>query len=158
VNLGLFFSFLILYTVGRTPWTRDHPVAKPLPTHRTTQTQSKRTQTSMPRVGLEPTIPVFEREKTVHVLDRAARGITYHPPIYQYFLETQISIYTPLPHLPYFPSCATPRPELNNQTSRLYRLGDSWKTCKYISGLELDGKFKEMQWDLTLAQSLSHPI
>jgi hypothetical protein len=39
-----FFSFLILYTVGRTPWTGDRPVARPLPTHRTTQTQNKRTQ------------------------------------------------------------------------------------------------------------------
>jgi hypothetical protein len=26
----------------------------------------------MPRVGLEPKIPVFERAKTVHALDRAA--------------------------------------------------------------------------------------
>jgi hypothetical protein len=26
----------------------------------------------MPRVGFEPTIPVFERTKTVHALDRAA--------------------------------------------------------------------------------------
>jgi hypothetical protein len=26
----------------------------------------------MPQVGLEPTIPVFERAKTVHALDRAA--------------------------------------------------------------------------------------
>jgi hypothetical protein len=26
----------------------------------------------MPRVGFEPTIPVLERAKTVHVLDRAA--------------------------------------------------------------------------------------
>jgi hypothetical protein len=42
------FSFLILYTVGRTPWTGDQPVARPLPIHRTTQTQNKRTQTSMP--------------------------------------------------------------------------------------------------------------
>jgi hypothetical protein len=48
---------LILYTVGRTPWTGDQPVARPLPTHRTTQTQNKRTQTSMPLVGFEPTIP-----------------------------------------------------------------------------------------------------
>jgi hypothetical protein len=61
-----------LYTVGRTPWTGDQPVARPLPTHRTTQTQNKRTQTSMPRVGSEPTIPVFERAKTVNALDRAA--------------------------------------------------------------------------------------
>jgi hypothetical protein len=26
----------------------------------------------MPRVGFEPTIPAFEREKTVHALERAA--------------------------------------------------------------------------------------
>jgi hypothetical protein len=34
VDLCRFFSFLILYTVGRTPWTGDQPVARPLPTHR----------------------------------------------------------------------------------------------------------------------------
>jgi hypothetical protein len=54
------FSFsLDLYTVGRTPWTSDRPVA------RTAQTQNKRArahthththQTSMTWMGLEPTI------------------------------------------------------------------------------------------------------
>jgi hypothetical protein len=39
-----FFSFLILYTVGRTPWTGDQPVVRPLPIHRTSQTQNKHTQ------------------------------------------------------------------------------------------------------------------
>jgi hypothetical protein len=34
LGLGRFFSFLIPYTVGRTPWTGDQPVARPLPTHR----------------------------------------------------------------------------------------------------------------------------
>jgi hypothetical protein len=63
------FQFLNLYAVGRTPWTGDQPVAKPLPTHRTTQTQNKRTHTSMPQVGFEPTIPVFELTETVHSLD-----------------------------------------------------------------------------------------
>jgi hypothetical protein len=48
LDLGHFFSFLILYTVGRTPWTRDQPIARPLLTRITTQTQNKRTQTSMP--------------------------------------------------------------------------------------------------------------
>jgi hypothetical protein len=72
LDLGQFFSFLILRTVGRTPWTGDQPVARPLPTRRTTETQNRRTQTSMPRVGFEPTIPVFERAKTVHALDSAA--------------------------------------------------------------------------------------
>jgi hypothetical protein len=36
-----FFSFLILYTISRTPWTGDQPVGRPLSTHRTTQTQNK---------------------------------------------------------------------------------------------------------------------
>jgi hypothetical protein len=40
------------YTVDRTPWTGDQPVARPLPTLRTTQTQNKHAQTSMPGVGL----------------------------------------------------------------------------------------------------------
>jgi hypothetical protein len=48
MGLGRIFSFLILYTVGRTPWMGDQPVARPVPTHRTTKTQNKRPQTSMP--------------------------------------------------------------------------------------------------------------
>jgi hypothetical protein len=44
LGLGRFFSYFIPYTVGIIPWTRDQPVARPLPTHRTTQTQNKRTQ------------------------------------------------------------------------------------------------------------------
>jgi hypothetical protein len=74
-----FFSFLILYTVGRTPWMGDRLVARPLPTHRTTQIQNKCTQTSMPWVGFEPTIPVFERAKTVHASDDAATVIGFIP-------------------------------------------------------------------------------
>jgi hypothetical protein len=31
----------LFYTDGRHPWTSDQPVARPLPTHRTTQTQNK---------------------------------------------------------------------------------------------------------------------
>jgi hypothetical protein len=42
---GLFFSFVIFFTVGRTPWTSDQPIARPLPTHRTTQTQNNCTHT-----------------------------------------------------------------------------------------------------------------
>jgi hypothetical protein len=33
----------------------------------------------MPRVGLEHTIPLFERAKTVHVLERAATAIGKNP-------------------------------------------------------------------------------
>jgi hypothetical protein len=32
-----------IYTDRRTPWTSDQPVARPLPTHSTTQTQKKHT-------------------------------------------------------------------------------------------------------------------
>jgi hypothetical protein len=38
LGLGRFFSFLILYTVGSTPWTGDQSFARPLPK------QNKRTQ------------------------------------------------------------------------------------------------------------------
>jgi hypothetical protein len=41
LDLGRFFSFLILYTAGKTPWVGDQSVARQLPTHRTTQTQNK---------------------------------------------------------------------------------------------------------------------
>jgi hypothetical protein len=41
-------------------------------THRATQTQNRRTQTLMPKVGFGPTIPVFGQAKTVHASDRAA--------------------------------------------------------------------------------------
>jgi hypothetical protein len=71
VDLGRFFGF----TVGRTLWTGDQPLARPLPTHGTTQTQNKRTQTSMPQVGIEPAIPVFEQAKMVHALDSSANVI-----------------------------------------------------------------------------------
>jgi hypothetical protein len=62
-------SFLIMHTVGRTPWTWDQPVERPLSIY-ITETQNQRIQTSKPRVGFKPTTPVFERVKTVHALDR----------------------------------------------------------------------------------------
>jgi hypothetical protein len=48
LDFGRLFSFLILYAVGRAPWAGHQPVARPLPTPRTTQTKKKRTQTTMP--------------------------------------------------------------------------------------------------------------
>jgi hypothetical protein len=75
LDLGQFFSFSVLNTVGRTSWTGDEPVARQRSTQRITQTQSKRTQTSISRVGFELTIQVFGRVKTVHALDRAATVI-----------------------------------------------------------------------------------
>jgi hypothetical protein len=77
LGLGHFFSFLIFNTVCRIPWTGDQPIARLLPVHRTTQTQNKRTQTSMPQVGFEPMISLFEQAKTVHALDRAVTEIVF---------------------------------------------------------------------------------
>jgi hypothetical protein len=62
----LLFQFLNPYINGRTPWTGDQPIARPLSTHRTTETYIKRKKTSMHRVQLEPTIQVFDPAKTAH--------------------------------------------------------------------------------------------
>jgi hypothetical protein len=47
-----FFNFsLDLYTIGRTPWTSDRPVTRPLPKYRATQTQENaRTHTHTPNI------------------------------------------------------------------------------------------------------------
>jgi hypothetical protein len=83
------FQFLNLHTFGRTPRTGDQLVARPLPTHRTTQTQNKRTQTStMPQVEFEPTIPVFERTKKVHALDSGATVIGAYRPTDMYYIKS----------------------------------------------------------------------
>jgi hypothetical protein len=42
---GLYFSFIIIFTDGRTPWTSDQLVARPLPKHRTAQAQNKHIHT-----------------------------------------------------------------------------------------------------------------
>jgi hypothetical protein len=67
------FHILIPYTVSRTPWTWDQPVARPLTLHENTNLEQ--TYTCKTWVGFEPTIPVFEREKTVHDLELAAAVI-----------------------------------------------------------------------------------
>jgi hypothetical protein len=54
-----------------------------------TQTYYKHTQTSMPRVRFEPTIPGFERAKTVHALDRAATVIGYVCGVYVKSAQTE---------------------------------------------------------------------
>jgi hypothetical protein len=79
LDFRCFLSFLFFYTVGRTPWTGDQAVARPLSAHRTAQIRNKHTQTSMPQEGFEPTFPVFDRATRVHALDRAANvtGLLY---------------------------------------------------------------------------------
>jgi hypothetical protein len=47
-GLGPLFSSVIIFTRGETPWASDQPVARPLPKHRTTQTQNKHIYTKHP--------------------------------------------------------------------------------------------------------------
>jgi hypothetical protein len=75
LGLARSFSFLIFYTVGRTPWMGDQPIVSSLPAYRTAQIYNKHTKTFMPQVVFEPTTPVFERAKTVHALDGSATVI-----------------------------------------------------------------------------------
>jgi hypothetical protein len=69
-----------------------------------TYTQNKRTQTSMPGVGFEPTIPVFEREKTVHVLDQTATVIAmttlYEINLFEYYCKRCRGFLQPLKKVP----------------------------------------------------------
>jgi hypothetical protein len=73
-NIGLISQFLDYFTDGRTPWAGDQLVARPLPKHRTIQTQTNAHtyQTSMPWAGFDPTMPTCERAKTVHGLHPSA--------------------------------------------------------------------------------------
>jgi hypothetical protein len=90
LDLGRFFQFLnLVYTVGTTPLKGDQSVARPLPAHRTVQTQNKRTQTSMLRVGFERPIPAFELVKAVHVLDCEATVIGDHITPLVFFLNME---------------------------------------------------------------------
>jgi hypothetical protein len=49
----------------------------------------------MRRVGFEPTMPVFERAKTVHVLHCAATviGRTLHVTYLSYYFATYVQLY-----------------------------------------------------------------
>jgi hypothetical protein len=77
-------------------------VARPLPTHRTTQTRNKRTQTSM---GFELTIPALEGAKTVHALDLAA---TVFGKIRHYFVVFSFHLFIAFPKV-LFPQVFLPK-------------------------------------------------
>jgi hypothetical protein len=69
----------------------DQPVSRPLPTRRTTQTQNKCTQTSMPRMGFKLTFPAFEQVNTVHTLDRAATVLIGRTLLLYLFIKVMIN-------------------------------------------------------------------
>jgi hypothetical protein len=82
-GVEVFHFSLDLYTIGRTRWMNDRPVARSVPKCRTAQTQKNAHthQTSMPELGFEPTITGSERAKTVHAvhaLDCSATVIGHH--------------------------------------------------------------------------------
>jgi hypothetical protein len=96
----------------------------------TTQTQNKGTQTSMPRVGFEPTIPVFEGAKTVHALDRAVTVFGISEYTYSKFIPVNfadlISIdfqYTCCRHNPTFGN-------VRNRVSDYWTSGYQFPKCK----------------------------
>jgi hypothetical protein len=77
VDLARFFSFLICtQSVDFVDVGSDRCKAATYTQNNTKQ--NKRTQISMPGVGFELTIPVFELARTVHALDRAANVISPH--------------------------------------------------------------------------------
>jgi hypothetical protein len=53
------------------------PAAMQLPTHKTTQTQNKHTQTSIPLVRLQPRTSVLERATVIGVKERIKGGNSY---------------------------------------------------------------------------------
>jgi hypothetical protein len=75
LDLGRFFSFLIYTQLVGLLGREISPSQGRYLRREQKKTQNKRTQTSMPWVGFESTIPPFERAKTVHALDRAATVI-----------------------------------------------------------------------------------
>jgi hypothetical protein len=74
VDLGSFFIFLISTQSVRLLGRGISPSHSRY-LHTEQHKQNKRTLTSMPRVGFEPTTPVFERAKTFYALDSIATAI-----------------------------------------------------------------------------------
>jgi hypothetical protein len=78
-TLGAFSVYWSFYAVGGTPCTGDQPVARPLPAHRTTQTQIKRKQISMPQVGFEPSVWARENSSCLRPRGHCDRPCTVSP-------------------------------------------------------------------------------
>jgi hypothetical protein len=74
----------ILYRVGRTPWTGDQPVARPLPTQNKTEKNADIHTSS----GIRTYDQMFEQAKTFRESDRAATliGILVTFPLETFFL------------------------------------------------------------------------
>jgi hypothetical protein len=73
----LFFVSLLVYTQSIGLLRREISPSQGRYLHAGQHKHNPRTQTSMHRLGFEPTIPVFEQGKTVHALDSAATVIDW---------------------------------------------------------------------------------
>jgi hypothetical protein len=62
------FQFPDLFTISKTPWRSDQLLARPLPKHRTAQTQNKRIHT--PNIHVD--YGIRNHDHSVHALDRSA--------------------------------------------------------------------------------------
>jgi hypothetical protein len=76
VGPWLLFSFVILYTVDRAPWTGDQPVARPLGTEQHTERINAHNTDIHALNGIRTHDPsVRASEDPVHALDSAATVI-----------------------------------------------------------------------------------
>jgi hypothetical protein len=70
------FHTLVLQITFRAPWTGDRSVATSLSNQHNSYKRCRRT--SIRRVGLEPTTPMSEEQKTLHAFEREAIVIATH--------------------------------------------------------------------------------
>jgi hypothetical protein len=70
------FQFPDLFTIGKTPWTSDQLVARPLPKYRTTQTQNKRIHT--PNIHALSGIRIHDHSVRASEDSSCLRPLGYH--------------------------------------------------------------------------------
>jgi hypothetical protein len=75
------FSFMIIFTDGRTPWASDQLVGRPLPKHRTTLTQNKHIHT--PNIHTLSGIKMAIYPPWIYCYVRGHWGRLYRSQVYQ---------------------------------------------------------------------------
>jgi hypothetical protein len=77
LDLSRFFSSLAFYTDGRTPWTGDQPVARPIPANNNTNTINAQNTDIHVLSGIRTHDPSVRAGEEVYALDRTATMIGY---------------------------------------------------------------------------------
>jgi hypothetical protein len=148
VWFGLVWFGLVWFVPVAPTWSIGHPVGilarvtSPSQSRYLTQTQNKHRQTSMPRVGFEPTIPAFERAKTVHASGRVATafGVTERRrslqskkqrPMYRACLSVHLSTLNPISWLNCWPDFlriryGRPAPKICHELPTFRHINISW--------------------------------